>query len=195
MFGAVSYGVQQATIWTLNVLSVTAQLLHTLLALCFLNHDRHYHYRWCSILFWSLDSGPCMIKNKIYGMVQSAASVVPAEPAVQPALLLLPSNLTNVYFTQCASTARSQPRQLYYAVGEATYEYFILESQQSTNLKKPFQKVGKSFLTKTKTHHHNPIRKSLFWILVYTFVTCASFFLVHIHIWKKVFPPLPLPAP
>lgn len=49
-----------------------------------------------------------MIKNKIYGTVQSAASVVPAEPAVLPALLLLSSNPTNVYFRHYASTARSQ---------------------------------------------------------------------------------------
>lgn len=49
-----------------------------------------------------------MIKNKIYGTVQSAASGVPAEPAVLPALLLLSSNPTNVYFRHYASTARSQ---------------------------------------------------------------------------------------
>lgn len=49
-----------------------------------------------------------MIKNKIYGTVQSAASVVPAEPAVLPALLLLSSNPTNVYFRHYASAAGSQ---------------------------------------------------------------------------------------
>ena len=49
-----------------------------------------------------------MIKNKIYGTVQSAASVVPAEPAVLPVLLLLSSNPTNVYFRYYASTAGSQ---------------------------------------------------------------------------------------
>lgn len=108
MLCSVSYGVQQATIWTVNVVSVTAKLFHTLLALCFLNHERHYHYRWCSILFWSLDSGLCMIKNKIYGTVQSATSVALAEPAVLPALLLLSSNLTNVNFRHYASTARSR---------------------------------------------------------------------------------------
>lgn len=45
MLCSVSYRVQQATIWTVNVLSVTAKLFYTLLALCFLNHERHYHYR------------------------------------------------------------------------------------------------------------------------------------------------------
>lgn len=108
MLCSVSYGVQQATIWTVNVVSVTAELFHTLLALCFLNHERHYHYRWCSILFWSLDSGLCMIKNKIYGTVQSATSVALAEPAVLPALLLLSSNPTNVNFWHYASTTRSR---------------------------------------------------------------------------------------
>lgn len=42
---SLSYGVQQATIWTVNVVSVTAKLFYTLLALCFLNHEHHYHYR------------------------------------------------------------------------------------------------------------------------------------------------------
>lgn len=73
---SVSYGDQRATIWTVNVVSVTTKLFHILLAPRFLHHERHYHYRWCSILFWSLDSRLCLIKNKIYGAVQSAASVV-----------------------------------------------------------------------------------------------------------------------
>lgn len=62
------------------------------------NHGCHYHYCWCSILFWSLDSGPAMIKNQIYSPVQSGAPVVPAKPAVLPALLLRSSNPANVYF-------------------------------------------------------------------------------------------------
>lgn len=45
MLCSVSYWVQHATIWTVNVVSVTAKLSYTLLALCFLNHDHHYHYR------------------------------------------------------------------------------------------------------------------------------------------------------
>lgn len=45
MLCSVSYGVQQATIWTVNVVSVTTKLFYTLLALCFLNHECHYHYR------------------------------------------------------------------------------------------------------------------------------------------------------
>lgn len=42
---ALSYGVQQATIWTVNVLPVTAKLFCTLPALGFLNHEHYYHYR------------------------------------------------------------------------------------------------------------------------------------------------------
>jgi len=108
MLWSLNYRVQQATIWTENVVSATAKLFYTLLALCFLNHGCHYHYRWCSILFWSLDSRPCMIKNKIYGTLQSVAAVVPAEPAVLPTLLVLSSNPTIVYFRYYASTTRLQ---------------------------------------------------------------------------------------
>lgn len=144
MLCSVSYGVQQATIWTVNVVSVTTKLFYTLLALCFLNHDHHYHYRWCSILFWSLDSGLCMIKNKIYGTVQSAASVVLAEPAVLPALLLLSSNPTNVYFRHYASTARSLVTwHFYHPVGETMYEYFIFV--KSTVLIEPWDLRRESY--------------------------------------------------
>lgn len=97
---ALSYGVQQATIWALNVVSVTekASALYQYFFFFLVNHGCHYHYCWCSILFWSLDSGPAMIKNQIYSPVQSGAPVVPAKPAVLPALLLRSSNPANVYF-------------------------------------------------------------------------------------------------
>lgn len=49
-----------------------------------------------------------MIKNKIYGSVQFAASAAPAEPAVLPALLLLSSNPAHVYSRRYASTAGSR---------------------------------------------------------------------------------------
>lgn len=62
----------------LNVVPVTAKLLYILLVLCFLHHERHYHYCWCSILFWSLDSGLYLIKSKIYDTVQSATSTSPS---------------------------------------------------------------------------------------------------------------------
>lgn len=126
MLCSVSYGVQQATIWTVNVVSVTAKLFYTLPVLCFLNHECHYHYRWCSILFWSLDSGLCMIKNKIYGTVQSAASVVPAEPAVLPALLLLSSNPANIYFRQYALQRSRSHGGFYHPVSGGAYECVML---------------------------------------------------------------------
>lgn len=125
----VSNGVQQATIWTANVFffSVNKKLFHSLLVLCFLNHECHYHYRWCGILFWSLDPGLCMIKNKIYGTVQSATSVVLAEPAVLPALLLLSSNPTNVNLRHNASNRKiAVTQQFYHPVGEVAHEYLML---------------------------------------------------------------------
>lgn len=62
----------------INVDPVTAKLLYILLVLCFLHHERHHHYCWCNILFWSLDSGLYLIKSKIYDSVQSATSTSPS---------------------------------------------------------------------------------------------------------------------
>lgn len=46
--------------------------------------------------------------------------------AVLPALLLLSSNPTNVYFRHNASAARSQSHGgFYHPLGKAVYEYFI----------------------------------------------------------------------
>lgn len=123
---SVIYGVQQATIWTVNVVSVTAKLLYTLLVLCFLNHERHYHYRWCSILFWSLDSGLCMIKNKIYGTVQSAASVFACRTSSSACIVIaLIKPYKYIFPTLCLRSKIAVTWQFYYPVGEDPFEYLM----------------------------------------------------------------------